>query len=368
MEIVAPIRNFLQPRWIIPALVVVLVGGYWVLRPRPPIQPDAFVSERSATVWSSLAQVRQPLATLRYGEPVYFLERRGTNVRVRTSAHMEGWVAADRLMEAALWQRGKKLIADAARMPVQAVGRTKAPSNVRLEPGRTSPRSIQLNRNVYVEVLARAVADAPAAEEKPTAAESSRTSQPVEQAGPRREDWLLVRAQVLPAADPLAAAGPNAPAGPPVAVVGWVRGQFVALDLPEPVRDYASSSGLRVTAFFELNRVPDSLGEKPQYLAVGTRGGEGQTCDFTLLRVYTWGTIRQRYETAYLESDFCGFFPVRVSSAPNGDPEFRFKAGYKIQPGFHGPVYNLGKEERLYRMRQTVVRRIRDERRPLPNR
>ena len=352
-------RKYLEPRWAVPVVIVAMLGGYWFLRPKSALHPDAYVSERTATVWSSLAQVRQPLVTLRYGDPVYFLERRGTNVRVRTSDRVEGWITADRLMEAALWQRGQKLIADAATMPVQAVGRTKVPSNVRLDPGRESPRSIQLNRNVYVEVLARAVADAPFAEEKSAAAEPSRTGQPADQAAAKREDWLLVRAQVVPVADPLAAAGPSAPAGSPMTVVGWVRGQFVALDLPEPVRDYAASSGLHVTAFFELNRVHDSLGEKPQYLAVGTRGGEGHTCDFTLLRVYTWGATRRRYETAYLESDFCGFFPVRVSKASSGDPEFRFSA---LVPR------GEGREERLYRMRQTVVRRIRDERNPRPHR
>ena len=352
-------KKYLQARWVIPVVVVALLGAYWFLRPRPAPRPDAYVSERTATVWSSLAQVRQPLATIRYGDAVFFLERRGDNVRVRTADRIEGWITADRLMDAALWQRGQQLIADSIKMPVQALGHTKVPSNVRLDPGRTGPRVFQFTRGVTVEILARAATDAPPSDEKPAAAESSSAGQPAEPTGPKREDWLLVRGRVVPAADPSGAAGPNAPPGPPVTVVGWVRGQFVALDLPQPIRDYASSSGLRVTAFFELNRVPDALGEKPQYLAVGTRGGEGQTCDFTLLRVYTWGAVRQRYETAYIESDFCGFFPVRVGKAPNGDPEFRFTA---LVPR------KAGREERLYHMRQTVVRRIREDKKPLARR
>ena len=86
-------------------------------------------------------------------------------------------------------------------------------------------------------------------------------------------------------------------AGP---VAGWVLARFIELDLPGPVKDYASSADLHVVAWFELNRVPDgSGGEVPQYLVAGSHGGEGGACDFTMLRVYTWGKARKRYETAY---------------------------------------------------------------------
>ena len=86
-----------------------------------------------------------------------------------------------------------------------------------------------------------------------------------------------------------------------------------------PVKDYASSADLHVVAWFELNRVPDGNGgEAPQYLVAGSRGGRGQACDFTMLRVYTWGTARKRYETAYVESDLCGRLPIRVSNGAKG--------------------------------------------------
>jgi hypothetical protein len=101
-----------------------------------------------------------------------------------------------------------------------------------------------------------------------------------------------------------------------------------------------------VVAWFELNRVLDgSGGEAPQYLVAGSRGGESQTCDFTMLRVYTWGAVRKRYETAYVESDLCGRLPIRVTGAPAG-PEFRF-----AQAGENAA-------ERIYTMHQTVVRRV----------
>ena len=133
---------------------------------------------------------------------------------------------------------------------------------------------------------------------------------------------------------------------PETPIAGWVLARFIEPDLPGPVRDYASSADLHVVAWFELNRVPDgSGGEAPQYLVAGSHGGESQTCDFTMLRVYTWGAVRKRYETAYVESDLCGRLPIRVTGTPAG-PEFRFaEAGENAA-------------ERTYVMRQTVVRRV----------
>ena len=135
------------------------------------------------------------------------------------------------------------------------------------------------------------------------------------------------------------------PAGP---IAGWVLARFIELDLPGPVKDYASSADLHVVAWFELNRVPDGSGdEAPQYLVAGSRGGEGQVCDFTMLRVYTWGTARKRYETAYVESDLCGRLPIRTSNGARG-------------PEFHFSDVNEGGAERKYVMFQTSVRRVKD--------
>ena len=63
---------------------------------------------------------------------------------------------------------------------------------------------------------------------------------------------------------------------------GWLLGRFVELDVPQPLADYASSAGMRIVAWTELNRVNAASGKlMPQYLLVGTHGPEGQPCDFT---------------------------------------------------------------------------------------
>jgi hypothetical protein len=185
---------------------------------------------------------------------------------------------------------------------------------------------------VPLDVRGRATAESsPLAEEAQSGSKES-PPQPAEPHPQRREDWLLVRARIEEAGE----------------LAGWVLRRFVELDLPEPLREYAA--GLRIVAWFELNRVLDEGMEKPQYLAAGVKGGESPECDFTLLRVYTWNAKRNRYETAYVESNLCGWLPVRVEHQPS-QSLFRFTASGK-----------QGKEERSYRMRQTVVRRIRGTR------
>jgi hypothetical protein len=114
------------------------------------------------------------------------------------------------------------------------------------------------------------------------------------------------------------------------------------------VREGANSANLRPLAWFELNRVSDPSGDKPQYLMAATRGPEGQACDFTSLRVYTWYGKKSRYETAFIENNLCGQMPLRVGKSPKGEPEFRFR------------VMDGKKEERVYRLHQTVVRRVRE--------
>ncbi len=337
-----------KSRWIAVLTLVAVILAYWWLRPRPKSLPEVYVGERIITVWSTTAQVRQAVALLHYGDRVELLARRGEQAHVRTAQGIEGWLDARALMEPALWQRGGKLVEQSRGMIVQARGHTKVPTNMRVEPGRNAPRLFQLSRDTPVEVLARAVAEwsPPSSEEAAVAKEAGNEEQK-----PKREDWLLVRGAATSAPD-LTGAGAADKSKESSPVVGWVLGRFLELDLPQAVRDYASSAALRVIAWFELNRVAGESGPVPQYLVAGVRGAEGGACDFTMLRVYTWSASRKRYETAYVESNLCGKLPIRVARTPAGDPEFRFAEA--------GP----GGAERTYVMRQTVVRRVRAAERP----
>jgi len=328
----------------VPLLCIVGLVAWW-FRPKHEILGEAFVSERSVTLWGRVAQVREPLGILHYGDRVSILARRNDNIEVRTAAGAVGWIDARNLMDPALWQRSVKLLSQIRTMPVQARGRTKVSTNLRVEPGRTAPRLYQFSRGVPVEIVGRATADwVQSTEERDTSGELAET---------KKEDWFLVRG--LATRPPGETAGRAAeantttqPGDQTVPISGWVIGRFIELDLPDAVREAAASANVRPLAWFELNRVSDPSGDKPQYLVAAVRGPEGQVCDFNALRVYTWYGKKRRYETAFIENNLCGQMPVRVGKGPKGEPEFRFR------------VMDGNKEERAYRLNQTVVRRVRE--------
>jgi hypothetical protein len=352
-------------RWAAPIVVLAVVAlGYWWLHPKPRGLGDAYISEKSVTLWTSTAEVRQPAAALHYGDRVTILVRQGIAVQVKTAAGATGWMDASGLMDPALWQSASALLKRAQVMEPQARGYAKTTTNVHIEPGRSTDRIYQFGRNVPVVILARAVAPGAVAAPPVGEAGGDETARAAgaapDESKPKFEDWLLVMRDASAAAVPLPAesaavsavtqsqapaASAGAAADSALPMAGWVLARFIQLDPPGPVRDNALSSDLRVVAWFELNRVPTANGEMPQYLVAGARGEEGQECDFTLLRVYTWDDPRQRYETAFLESDLCGKLPIHVSQAADG-PEFKFAEADEASG------------ERAYVMHRTMVSRV----------
>ncbi len=328
----------------VPLLCLVAFAA-WMVRPRHESQGEAFVSEKAAPVLSGIAQVRQQVGVLHYGERVEVLSKRNEYMKVRTPSGAVGWVEAHQLMEPALWQRSIKLLEQVRNMPVQARGRTKVSTNLRVLPGRTEPRLYQFARNVPVEIVGRGVADwVQTTDEKDSGNDAQEA---------KKEDWFLVRGIASrPPGESSARVSVTTtttePGDQTVPIAGWVVARFIELDLPDPVREGASSANIHSVAWFELNRVPDPTGDKPQYLLAAARGPEGQPCDFTALRVYTWNAKRDRYETAFIENNLCGQLPIRTGKGPKDEPEFRFH------------VMDGDKEERVYRLMQTVVRRIRE--------
>lgn len=381
---------------LIPAvmLLVVMAAIWWARHKPPQTLPEAYVSDRSAVLWNTTAQVRARVTDVKYGQRVSVLGHSGDQTQVRTDDGLEGWVDSQLLMPPELWHRASDMLARARSMPVQAVGHTRAQSNVHIDASRTATRVFQFGRNTRVVVLQRRVVPAPvpagaapaAAAPAASARDADGGSAPDDGAAEsgaaqaKQEDWLLVLhepaapisatastvepGRVEPAAltsapdeaTPLAAqAGGDLPqngaagpaGGPDLPIAGWVLARFIELDPPMTIADNASSAGLHVVAWAVLNKATDAGGAHPQYLLAGARGGEGQPCDFTALRVYTWGSARARYETAYVENDLCGQLPIRTSAAAEG-PEFRF-----IELDEAGA-------ERVYRMKQTIVRRVRE--------
>lgn len=331
-------------RLILGIALLSLVGGaaYWHSHRNVAPLEQVYAGSRKVTVWSSNAQVREPLVYSSFGDRFDVLSRSGDTLQVRTAKGVEGWVASRDVLPADLWQKAQALTSEAKTKLVQALAHTKVLTNLRVDPGRDGARIFQLGRDTSISLLERRVMDAaptriaaasaPVSTGAPPAPVPDDDTATAEPATTKKEDWLLVLAHTKDEGD----------------FAGWVVSRFVAMDLPSPLPDYTSSAGMRVTGWMELNRVAAAGQPRPQYLVFGTRGSEGDICDFTTLRVYTWGAKRARYETAFVDSNFCGQMPVQLTAAAQlgGDATFHFMT-----------LGESGKQERAYRMHQTVVRR-----------
>jgi hypothetical protein len=315
-------------------VLVICVALYLRFHRSTPVLEAAYVGNRQVILWDSNAEIREAIGTFKYGDRLDVLDHFQQQAKVRAATGQVGWIAQSDLLSVDLWQKMQDLEARAATSPVEARGSTRVISNLHIVPGRESPRLRQIGKGIPVELFERQAVEVPAATALTTAAaHADEGDSAAPAAAARKEDWWLVRAKL---ADQ-------------TTVAGWILGRFVDLDVPAPLPDYASSAGLRIAAWFELNRVTDlSGGVRPQYLVVGTRGPEGQPCDFTQMRVFTWGRQSQRYETAFVASDLCGKLPVRLTPAPGGDASFTFQ---DWSSGVSQP--------RLYQMQQTSVRRVR---------
>ena len=227
----------------VPLLCVVAVAA-WIFRPKHDALGEGYIGERSVTLWSGVAQVREPLDALHYGDHVEIVARHNDNVKVRTTNGEVGWIDARSLMETALWQRSAKLLGEAQELPVQARGRTKVATNLRVLPGRTQPRLYQIGRGNPVEIVGRAEADvAQASVEKEPAGDAGDSKKE----DSRKEEWLFVRGL---ATRPPSEANPRTPdtftttqpGDRTSPIAGWIIGRFVEMDLPDAVRAGTSSA------------------------------------------------------------------------------------------------------------------------------
>src|SRR5260370_18122875 len=128
----------------VPLLCVVAVLA-WFFRPKHEYLGEAYVSERSTTLWSSVAQVREPIDVLHYGDRVDVIARRNDTVKVRTVSAAIGWVDARLLLDPPLCQRSINIPNAAKAIPLQARGRTKVQTHLRDDPGRTEARLYQFS-------------------------------------------------------------------------------------------------------------------------------------------------------------------------------------------------------------------------------
>jgi SH3 domain-containing protein len=331
--------------------------------------PETSLRDRVATMYNKIGTVHN-------GDRVEVLEKQRRFVRVRTDAGQQGWIEERSLVSQEVYDAFQKLVEENAGQPVQAHGTTRAELNMHDTPSREGDHLYQLKDGEKVDVLKRATAEKnPPKVAKPAQAGKNGTSPPKQPTSPAGNpvNQPPPAAEAKPAQTPSASAVQPAQtspaaikakeAAPPKPVmedwylvrnsasrVGWVLLRMIDLDIPLEVAQYAE--GQRIMGYFVLNTVQDGDKQVPQYLVLLNEPKDGLPWDYNQIRIFTWGRIRHRYETAYRERNLEGHFPV--------------KTGHQVF-GKEGdlPTFTIQKEtddgklvEVTYKLNGPIVRRV----------
>lgn len=260
------------------------------------------------------------------GERVEILERskNGRFVRVRSTRDEEGWMEQRYLTTQSIFDKFQQIASENAGWPVQGRAITRASLNMHADPDRDSPHLYQLKEGEQLELLKRTTTERAIEKSLPDAPAPANPPAPV------FEDWWLARDSAHH--------------------TGWILARIIDLEAPLEVAQYAE--GQRIIACFVLNQVEDDGRKVPQYLMLLNEPKDGNPADFNQLRVFTWNTKRDRYETAYRERNVTGMLPATTSfqQFENEGNLPTFTLSFKDSSGATRPV--------TYKMNGVMVRKV----------
>jgi hypothetical protein len=334
---------------------------------------DAYVGPSTLNLRRDLAPKSSVSGTAKHGDKLAVMEYRHRQVKVRTEQGVEGWTDARQLLTPQQMDGLRGMAESASRFPSQGAATVFESLNLHTEPSRTSPSFGQIPENGKADVIGHKLmprvqrADvgtpAPVKPPPPRKKAKSKSSQtkigppPRPPAPPPPSNWVALS---VPKAQPATPAAPH-PAPPPAAAevpmddwslirtndgkVGWVLTRPLNMAIPDEVAQYAE--GHRITSYFVIGQVRDRDTVKNNWLwTTITKGGEPY--EYDSFRVFVWSLKHHRYETAYIERNIVGYYPVQVSTS-NSSPSFsvvleandgrRYRKTYSFE-GFHIRMVN----------------------------
>ncbi|HUQ90906.1 MAG TPA: SH3 domain-containing protein [Bryobacteraceae bacterium] len=305
--------------------------------PRSRAIGEAYVGPAALPLRNELSTRSQIVATLKHGEKLEVLQTRRRFFKVRNMGGSEGWVDAKNLLSAQQMAAVQRTVSQANTLPSQGRAAVFEALNIHTEPNRQSPSPFQVAAGGSVDVVAHIVAPrvpyrsavaeivppAPKlppskkskrkvrktkAEKEPPEDENAPVAPPPMPAPPklpenwrelsktdlegdkpgRKDDWTLVRTSDKKA--------------------GWVLTRMLVMGIPDEVAQYAE--GKRITSYFSLGEVTEEDGRKKNHWLWTTLAHPLQQHDFDGMRVFIYNVRRHRYETAYIEREIKGFYPV----------------------------------------------------------
>jgi len=323
--------------WIPGAVAVALALAAISCQRQPPEERSlgvAYAGPSLLNLRKDLSSRSAPMTAIPHGEELQILEVRRRFVRVRTSSGQEGWTDANLLLSAEQMESLKRLASSAAVLPSEGSATVAEPLNAHTEPARFSPSFFQIPENGSVEVVGHSIAPRQAPPPSGIALARSNTA-------PKKNKAKGTKATAQIPAPP--APGPPANwvemsrpglkdlpgyvAVPPVSAptddwslvrtkdgkAGWVLSRMLFMSVPDEIAQYAE--GQRITSYLALGDVKDGDHTKHNWLWT-TASSSNKCCEFDSFRVFVWSTKRHHYETAFVERNVSGFYPVEIAQVP----------------------------------------------------
>ena len=311
-----------------------------------PAAGIAYTGPTAVNLREDLGPKANTVATLQHGERLEVLETRRRFVRVRTAKGLEGWTDVNYLLTQQQVNDLDKLAESAAKLPPQGAGTPYDALNVHTAPSRQAPSFTQIPEGGVIEVLVHRVSPRnpvmpPAAapvKTKGKASNKNASPNSAKQAKQGKEppppappppappaNWVELsrpRASELPGGEPAAVATSKAAPTPTDdwylvrtrdGKAGWVLARQISLSIPDEVAQYAE--GHVITGYLSLGKVGST--DKDNWLWTTTSTGS-QGLDFDSFRVFVWSTKKSRYETAYIERNVKGWYPIETAHNASG--------------------------------------------------
>ena len=278
----------------------------------------------------------QIAATVKHGEKLEVLETRRHFAKVRATSGAEGWTDINLLLSDRQMAELRVLATSAAKLPSQGTAKVYDALNVHAEPYRSSPSFFQIPEGGTVEVIShrrtphtppptpsKAVTVHRAAANKK--AKGKTTAAPLAPPpSPPPPNWPELAKLHAEPAKPALPAAPPAPEDDwnlvrtPSGDSGWALARMLVMEVPEEVGQYAE--GHRITSYLPLGEVQDKEKGGTKQNWIWTTASTGlRPYDFDSFRVFVWSTKHHRYETAYIERNVKGYYPVLTESVPGQD-------------------------------------------------
>jgi hypothetical protein len=334
---------------------------------------EGYVGPMTLSIREELAAKAPTVATVKHGQRLEILQRRRRFVRVRTPGGAEGWLDGSQLMTSEQMEELRQRATQYANAPSMGRATVHDSLNIHTEPNRQAPSFHRIPEQGSVEVLAQKVAPrvpfdppAPPTPPKPVPVRKRKPKEekvpalPPPQAPEPPENWLELSKTEFPEPEKTEETNPKVVEKPRVRLdewslvrttdgkVGWVVTRALVMAIPDEVAQYAE--GHRITSYFSLGTVQDEGKVKHSWLWT-TISKSFEPYQFDGLRVFTYNTRRHRYETAYIERNLKGYYPVQAfPKGLNGSGSPAFTA--IVEEG-DGQVYKRTYEFQGYRYRLT---------------